>query len=168
MAETLQATRPRGRARRWAGVLSMLSLATLGLSGCGGDSSDEGTPAMGLEWTFTPSPATAEVSGEEGYDWAAPYRVTLQETGGQGGTITDVTVNVYENGDGEVGAGATAANTDLAYDSTRIEPRGTTELDFTTHYTFASEGRAAIIDIFIFLVDDEGRQAQVGSRLVVD
>jgi hypothetical protein len=168
MAETLQETRPRGRVRRWAGALAMLSLATLALSGCGGDSSDEGTPDMGLEWTFTPAPATAEVSGEAGYDWVAPYRVTLQETGGQGGTVTDVTVNVYENGDGEVGAEATAAKTDLEFDTTRIEPRGTTELDFSTHYTFASESRAAIIDIFIFLVDDEGRQAQVGSRLVVD
>ena len=168
MAETLQATRPRGRVRRWAGALAMLSLATLALSGCGGDSSDETSPAMGLEWTFTPATVTAEASGEEGYEWAAPFRVTLQETGGQGGNITDVSVTVYENGDGEVGAEAAASDTFLIYDSTRIEPRGTTELDFTSHYTLASEGRAAIVDIFIFLVDDEGRQAQIGKRLAVD
>ena len=171
MAEAHQATRPRGRTervRRWTGVLAMVSVATLGLSGCGGDSSEPESPGIGLEWTFTPATATAEPSEEEGYEWAAPYRVTLTETGGQGGNISNVTVNVYENVDGEAGAEAAAGNTFLIYESTRIEPRGTTELDFTTHYALASEGRAAIIDVFIFLVDDEGFQAQIGRRLGVE
>ena len=49
--------------------------------------------------------------------------------------------------------------------SPRIEPRGTTALDFDTHYTLANEGRAALIDVFVFLTDDAGFTTQIGRRL---
>jgi len=140
----------------------------LGLSGCGGSSSGDAGGPVALQWVFTPSPATAVASTEEGYDWMVPYRVTLTETGGaQGATITSVIVNVYENVGGEAGDEATAGNTTLTDLNNRIDPRGELALDFTTRYTLASGGRAALIDVFIFVLDDEGFEAQIGRRLEV-
>jgi hypothetical protein len=121
-----------------------------------------------LQWVFTPSPATAVASSEAGFDWAVPYRVTLTETGGdQGARIGNVLINVYENVGGEAGDEATASNTTLTDLNNRIDPRGELALDFTTRYTLASGDKAAIIDVFVFLLDDEGFEAQIGRRLEV-
>ena len=155
------------RAGRCVGALALVGVATLGLSGCGGDSSDTATAGMALDWVFTPEPATAVASAEDGFDWTVPYRVTLTETGGQGGSITDVTVNVYEAVDGEPGAEATSAESSLEYQSNRIDARATVALDFDTNYTLPNGGTAAIVDVFLFLVDDDGRNAQIGKRLLV-
>jgi len=152
-----------GRVRRWATVLAMASVTTLGLSGCGGGSPQIDDDGIALDWVFTPSPVTA-VASPEAFDWLADYRVTLNETNGQGGTITNVIVNVYENANGVAGTEA-QANTVLEIPSGRIEPRGTTALDFDTHYTLANEGRAALIDVFVFLTDDAGFTTQIGRRL---
>jgi hypothetical protein len=138
----------------------------IGLAGCGTgeQTADEAAP-FNLSWTFTPSPTTA-VPSEEDFDWAAPYRVTLTETGGEGGQITNVIVNVYENVNGSPGAQA-AASTELELPTARIEARSTMELDFLTHYTLASGERAALIDVFISVVDDRSYTGQVGRRLEV-
>ncbi len=156
-------TGPGERVRRWAGALALASAASLGLAGCGGGTPQIEEDGIALEWIFTPATVTAVASTED-FDWLAEFRVTLTETNGQGGTITNVIVNVYENVDGVVGAEA-EANTSLSIPSARIEPRGTTALDFDTHYTLANEGRAALIDVFVFLTDDVGFTTQIGRRL---
>ena len=171
MARADRTTRANRRARRpvpWAGVLAVLGAAVLGLWGCGGSSSGDAGGPLVLQWVFTPSPATATASSDEAYDWVVPYRVTLTETGGdQGARIGNVVINVYENVGGEAGAEATTGNTTLTDLNNRIEPRGELALDFTTSYTLPNGEKAAIIDVFVFLLDDEGFQAQIGRRLEV-
>jgi hypothetical protein len=143
-----------------------VSAASFGLAGCGGGSPQIEEDGIALEWTFTPSPATAVASSEEGFDWMVPYRVTLNETNGQGGSITNVIANVYEAVDGVAGAEA-ESSTSLETPSPRIEARGTVALDFDTHYTLANQGKTAVIDVFVFLTDDAGFTAQIGRRLEV-
>jgi len=171
MTRADRTTRGKRRARRpvvWAGALAVASVVLLGMSGCGGSSSGDAGGPLDLQWVFTPSPATAVASSDAAYDWMVPYRVTLTETGGdQGATISSVVINIYENVGGEPGAEATAGNTTLTNLNNRIDSRGELALDFTTRYTLASGGQAALVDVFIFLVDDEGRQAQIGRRLEV-
>lgn len=156
------------RGRRRAGVVVIVGLTLVGVSGCGGDSSGI-SGDIAVEWTFTPSTTTAATSDREEFEWMAPYRVTLRETSGnQGGTVTNVNVSIYERVGEEVGAQTDQADTVLTFETARLEPRGTLNLDFNSYYTLANEGRTAAIDVFVFIRDDEGFDLQVGRRLAVE
>ena len=117
--------------------------------------------------TFTPSPANAVGSDVTGFDFVAPFQVTLRETGGLGGTLQRINVLVYESVGGEPGDDATASNTVLEYPSTRLNAGGTLETTFNTYYSLPDGEKAAVIDVFFYLTDDEGFSGQVGGRLVV-
>jgi hypothetical protein len=122
---------------------------------------------MNVSMTFTPDPTTAVVSAA-GYDWVAPFKVTLTETGGLGGAASNINVLVYE-ADGEV-AGPEATDTDTVLElpaGTRLPANGTLEITFNTHYTLANGEKPAFVDVFVYLVDDDGFNAQVGNRLTV-
>lgn len=153
------------RAIRWPGVLVVASVTALGLSGCGDDGTSDGD--MVLSMSFTPNPTTGVASELEGFDFVAPYQVSLRETGGLGGAISDVNINVYQVVDGEPGDLAESTRSLLEYETTRLEAGGTLDLQFNTHYALLNEGSAAFIDVFIFFTDDNFFTQQVGGRLTV-
>ena len=156
-----------GRLRRWIGLLGIVGLATLGLAGCGGDTSTTDNRIMDIEMTFTPSPATAVASEQEGFTWVAPFQVTLRETGGLGGAIRNIQVNIYESLNGEPGDEADPERSVLEYPALRLDAGGTFEMTVNSYYSLPNEGKVALIDVFVYVTDDAGFNGQVGGRLVV-
>lgn len=156
-----------GYRRRWQALLLVgATTAMLGVVSCSSDSGDDAT--MVLAMSFTPNPTTALPSETEAHDFVAPYQVTLTETGGLGGALSDFNIVVYESVDGEQGPLAVSSdNLLLDFESARIEPRGTLDLQLNTLYSLASGEKAAFIDVFISVVDDDGFPTQVGDRLTV-
>jgi hypothetical protein len=106
-------------------------------------------------------------SEEEDYTWVAPFQVTLRETGGLGGAIRNIQVNVYESLDGEPGNEGDPERTVLEYPALRLDAGGTFEMTVNTYYSLPNEGKAALIDVFVYVTDDAGFSGQVGGRLVV-
>ena len=146
-------------------LAGLVALAAVGLPGCGGDSGTGGA-IMSVSMTLTPDPVTSVVSAA-GYEWVAPYQITLEESGGLGGTITNINVYTYENDEGVQGPEAADSDTLLEIPNTYLAANGTLEMTFNTHYTLANGQKAAFVDVFVYFIDDDGFNAQVGKRLTV-
>jgi hypothetical protein len=132
---------------------------------------DPATPLNGLldvEMSFVPAQAMAVASDEDGFEWRAPYQVTLREANGDiGGTVTGFNVTVYEAAGGQAGAEAAAADSRVQLPGNRIGAGGSLDATFETYYTLANGQKAAFVDVVAFIVDDAGLGGQVTKRLTV-
>lgn len=151
-------------------VLALVGLAALGTLGCGGEDAltDTTTAGMVVDFTLSPDPIVAEPLTDDGFEWMATYVVTLNETGGLGGTITAVSLSLRAASGGiEVITDDDPSESTVNADSSRLEAGGTRQLTFVTKYSVPGDGSEALIDFLIQIEDDDGFLFQDGETWTI-
>jgi hypothetical protein len=124
--------------------------------GCEDDTPTEANPAE-VTLTFTPNPVSAQPSPNPEFEWRATFTVTVTETAGVGGTISSISLTLYE-----AAGGIVISTPDQAEDvvesvsatTNRIDAFGTATIGFNVDYRLPGEGREALIDVSVSVEDD--------------
>ncbi len=146
---------------RYLGMITVCAM----LTACGGSTAAPSTGSAAFTLTAAPNPitgASCQGCGAQSTDREAVTNLTIQETGGVGGTVTGIDVALREAGTttliGTSGTFDSAAVASLA-GSSRLAANGTLVVrSVGTHYARELAGKSATLTLTVHVADDRGNQ----------